>query len=75
MGVDTIIADIENKLYRSVFYSQGEIFINLEELKDKLLQVKMLAAQHQSLYIDEIDLLLNKNKLWISFATLDIRQK
>jgi hypothetical protein len=52
-----------------------KIFINLEELKDKLLQVKMLAAQHQSLYIDEIDLLLNKNKLWISFATLDIRQK
>jgi phosphoenolpyruvate carboxylase len=76
MGVDTIIADIENKLYRSVFYSQGEIFINLEELKDKLLQVKMLVAtKHQSLYIDEIDLLLNKINLFgFHFATLDIRQ-
>ncbi|WP_339836597.1 phosphoenolpyruvate carboxylase, partial [uncultured Flavobacterium sp.] len=76
IGVDTIIADVENKLYRSVFYSQGEIFINLEELKDKLLQVKMLVAtKHQSLYIDEIDLLLNKINLFgFHFATLDIRQ-
>jgi phosphoenolpyruvate carboxylase len=76
MVVDTIIADIENKLYRSVFYSQGEIFITLEELKDKLLQVKMLVStKHQSLYIDEIDLLLNKVNLFgFHFATLDIRQ-
>lgn len=76
MGVDTIITDIENKLYRSVFYSQGEIFITLEELKDKLLQVKMLVStKHQSLYIDEIDLLLNKVNLFgFHFATLDIRQ-
>ena len=76
IGVDTIIADIENKLYRSVFYSQGQIFITLEELKDKLLQVKMLVStKHQSLYIDEIDLLLNKINLFgFHFATLDIRQ-
>ena len=76
IGVDTIISDIENKLYRSVFYSQGEIFITLEELKDKLLQVKMLVStKHQSLYIDEIDLLLNKVNLFgFHFATLDIRQ-
>ncbi len=76
MGVDTIISDVENKLYRSVFYSQGEIFITLEELKDKLLQIKMLVAtKHQSLYMDEIDLLLNKINLFgFHFATLDIRQ-
>jgi phosphoenolpyruvate carboxylase len=76
IGVDTIITNIENKLYRSVFYSQGKIFITLEELKDKLLQVKMLVVtKHQSLYIDEIDLLLNKLNLFgFHFATLDIRQ-
>ncbi|MDP5098055.1 MAG: phosphoenolpyruvate carboxylase [Flavobacterium sp.] len=75
-GVDIIIADVESKLYRSVFYSQGEIFITLEDLKDKLLQVKMLVTtKHQSLYIDEIDLLLNKLNLFgFHFATLDIRQ-
>jgi phosphoenolpyruvate carboxylase len=76
IGVDTIIADIESKLYRSVFYSQGEIFISLEELKDKLEQIKMLVTtKHQSLYKDEIDLLLNKINLFgFHFATLDIRQ-
>ncbi|WP_438964989.1 phosphoenolpyruvate carboxylase [Flavobacterium sp.] len=75
-GVDTIISDIENKLYRSVFYSQGEIFISLDELKDKLEQIKMLVInKHQSLYIDEIDFLLNKLNLFgYHFATLDIRQ-
>lgn len=76
IGVDTIISDIESKLYRSVFYSQGEIFISLEELKDKLEQIKMLVInKHQSLYVDEIDLLLNKLNLFgFHFATLDIRQ-
>lgn len=76
IGVDTIISDIESKLYRSVFYSQGEIFISLGELKDKLEQIKMLVInKHQSLYIDEIDLLLNKLNLFgFHFATLDIRQ-
>ena len=76
IGVDTIISDIESKLYRSVFYSQGEIFISLDELKDKLEQIKMLVInKHQSLYMDEIDLLLNKINLFgFHFATLDIRQ-
>lgn len=76
IGVDTIISDIESKLYRSVFYSQGEIFISLNELKDKLEQIKMLVInKHQSLYMDEIDLLLNKLNLFgYHFATLDIRQ-
>jgi hypothetical protein len=33
MGVDTIIADIENKLYRSVFYSQGENFYQFRRIE------------------------------------------
>lgn len=75
-GVDTIVAEIESKLYRSVFYSEGAIFIGLEELKSALLQIKeIVTAKHQSLYIDEIDLLLNKLNLFgFHFATLDIRQ-
>ena len=75
-GVDSVIAEIENKLYRSVFYSEGEIFITLEELKNKLQNIKsVIINKHQSLYIDEIDLLLNKLNLFgFHFATLDIRQ-
>lgn len=75
-GVDTIIADLENKLYRSVFYSRGEIYLSFEELQLGLQHIKeIIKTEHQSLYVDEIDLLLNKLNLFgFHFATLDIRQ-
>ena len=44
-GVDVIIAELENKLYRSVFYSQGEIFISLEEFKSQLLNIKNIIIE------------------------------
>ena len=74
--VDAIIASLEYKLYRSVFYSQGEVFITLEELINDLNIVKQIIInEHQSLYLDEIDLLLLKiNQFGFHFASLDIRQ-
>ncbi len=74
--VDTIIAGIEFKLYRSVFYSQGELFISLEELIEELNTIKqIIIKKHQSLYLDEINLLLQKiNQFGFHFASLDIRQ-
>lgn len=75
-GVDTIIAELESKLYRSVFYSRGEIYLSFEELQLGLQHIKeIIKTEHQSLYVDEIDLLLNKLNLFgFHFATLDIRQ-
>lgn len=75
-GVDTIIAELENKLYRSVFYSTGTIYITLSELKSKLSEVKSICEEkHQSLYSDEINDLINKVNLFgFHFASLDIRQ-
>lgn len=75
-GIDTIIADIENKLYRSVFYSTGTIYITLSELKDKLNEIKLFCIEkHQSLYLDDINDLINKVNLFgFHFASLDIRQ-
>jgi phosphoenolpyruvate carboxylase len=74
--VDTIISNLEYKLYRSVFYSQGELFITLDELKSELHKVKeIIIKEHQSLYLDEINLLLQKiNQFGFHFASLDIRQ-
>ena len=74
--VDTIIASIEFKLYRSVFYSQGEVLISLQELINDLNIVKQIIINdHQSLYLDEINLLLQKiNQFGFHFASLDIRQ-
>ena len=75
-GMDAIIADLENKLYRSVFYSNGTIYITLSELKNKLNLVKSICIEkHQSLYLDEINELINKVTVFgFHFATLDIRQ-
>jgi phosphoenolpyruvate carboxylase len=75
-GIDIIIADIENKLYRSVFYSTGTIYITLSELKDNLNEIKLLCIEkHQSLYLDDINDLINKVNLFgFHFASLDIRQ-
>lgn len=75
-GVDTLLAEVEQKLYRSVFYSQGEIFITIQAFEETLLDIKKKVIEdHQSLYLDEIDLLLNKlSAFGFHFATLDIRQ-
>ncbi len=75
-NVDTLITEIESKLYRSVFYSKGEIFISLEEFKDKLNAIKtIIIEEHQSLYLDDLNLLINKaNVFGFYFASLDIRQ-
>ncbi len=74
--VDIIIANLEFKLYRSVFYSQGEVFISLEELINELNIVKQIIInKHQSLYLDEVNMLLQKIKQFgFHFASLDIRQ-
>ncbi|PVX47792.1 phosphoenolpyruvate carboxylase type 1 [Flavobacterium sp. 103] len=74
--VDSLVMELEQKLYRSVFYSKGEIFITLEEFKTQLNKIKtIIIEQHQSLYVDQIDaLLIRLNLFGFHFATLDIRQ-
>ncbi len=68
--------NLNHKLYRSVFYSRGEIFITLNEFKAQLNKIKQIIIdQHQSLYLDEFDALLIKVNLFgFHFASLDIRQ-
>lgn len=75
-GVDVLVAELEDKLYRSVFYSRGEIYITLEEYKAKLNAIKkIIIERHQSLYVDELEALLIKVNLFgFHFASLDIRQ-
>ncbi|WNM18396.1 phosphoenolpyruvate carboxylase [Flavobacterium capsici] len=75
-GVENIIVELESKLYRSVFYSEGEIFISHQELKIQLLKIKdILINNHQSLYLDYVDALIQKvNNFGFHFASLDIRQ-
>ncbi len=75
-GVDVILAELENKLYRSVFYSQGEIFIGKDELMEQLKKIRQIIQDHhQSLYLDYLNELIQKiNHFGFHFASLDIRQ-
>lgn len=75
-GIDVIISEIENKIYRSVFYSNGSIYITLPELLNKISEIKSICIEkHQSLYLDDINDLLNKVTIFgFHFASLDIRQ-
>jgi phosphoenolpyruvate carboxylase len=74
--VDVLVAELENKLYRSVFYSKGEIYITLEEFISQLNKIRtILIERNQSLYLDELESLLIKVNLFgFHFASLDIRQ-
>ena len=75
-NVDVLVNELEQKLYRSVFYSRGEIYITLDEFKAQLNKIKtIIIEQHQSLYLDELEALLIKVNLFgFHFASLDIRQ-
>lgn len=75
-GVDVLISALEQKLYRSVFYSKGELFITLDEFKEQIHRIKtIIIEQHQSLYLDDLEaLLIRVNLFGFHFATLDIRQ-
>tara|TARA_B110000305_G_scaffold35000_1_gene34736 strand:+ start:1755 stop:4340 length:2586 start_codon:yes stop_codon:yes gene_type:complete len=75
-NVENIVSDIENRLYKSIFNDQKTPKISLEELKKKLYQIKeILISEHKSLFIDELDDLINKvNIFGYHFASLDIRQ-
>ena len=69
-GVDVLVAELEYKLYRSVFYSKGEIYITLEEFKSQLIKIKtIIVEQHQSLYLEELDALLIKVNLFTELKT------
>lgn len=75
-GVEALVMEIEQKLYRSVFYSQGELYITIEELQESLHQIRdIIVKDHQSLYLDDIDELINKVRVFgFHFASLDVRQ-
>ena len=74
--VDVLVSELEHKLYRSVFYSKGEIYITLNEFKSQLNKIKtIIIERHQSLYLEELEALIIKVNLFgFHFASLDIRQ-
>lgn len=75
-GVDTILFDIEKRLYASIHDTKNVPTISLEELTETLIGIrKVIKEKHQSLFLSELDDVIHKTKLFgYHFATLDIRQ-
>ncbi|MBD3581060.1 phosphoenolpyruvate carboxylase [Flavobacterium selenitireducens] len=74
--VDVMVAELEAKVYRSAFSPDGTLYLSANEFRENLLEIrKIIADQHQSLYVEDVDALLNKIQVFgFHFASLDIRQ-
>ena len=75
-NIESVIIDIENRLYKSILDIKQNPEITLKELKNKLSKIRtVLLNDHNSLFIDHLDELISKvNIFGYHFASLDIRQ-
>jgi phosphoenolpyruvate carboxylase len=75
-GVEDRISFLEEKLYKSSVDVEANHTLEIEEFVNELKAIKsVLVKEHQSLYINELNSLLNKVHLFgYHFAALDIRQ-
>ena len=75
-GVEEIVLELESMLFENSVSAESNTMIPLEEFKNKLQQIKeILISKHQSLYIADINDLINKVHIFgYHFATLDLRQ-
>ncbi len=70
------IAVLESALYDNFYYAKTAEPLSIETLMNGLLEIrKELIEEHQSLFLDDLQDLINKVKIFgFHFATLDIRQ-
>ncbi|WP_299159516.1 phosphoenolpyruvate carboxylase [uncultured Tenacibaculum sp.] len=75
VGVEDKILSLEQQLYSTLVNPKNNS-LTLEYIKDELTKIReVLKTQHQSLYLKEIESLINKIQLFgFHFANLDIRQ-
>ncbi len=75
-GVDKLIAELEVKLYKNVFFTEHTPDLDKNELISTLQEIrKILIEQHNSLFLNQVDRLLTRVQLFGTyFASLDVRQ-
>jgi len=75
-GIEEIISDLTINIFDNSVNTQLNTLISLPYFKKKLKTIKnILIENHQSLYLNEVDDLINKVHLFgYHFASLDIRQ-
>lgn len=76
VGTQQPLADMEKRLFDSIFLPGEQIKIQQDEILATLKEVRQTVIdEHESLFVEEIDDLINKvNMFGYHFATLDIRQ-
>lgn len=74
--VDKLITDMEMKLHGHIFNSDVPVNFSAKDFLNSLRHVKdILVNDHQSLYVEEVNDLINKVKIFgFHFASIDIRQ-
>ena len=75
-GVDTLIAELETKLYNNIFIPNQRTDLSKMEILDTLTEIReIIVYQHNSLFVHLVDNLIAKVSIFgLHFATLDIRQ-
>jgi len=76
-GVETVLADLEKKLYDNIFIPGWRTELKQHEIIDTLSQIRnTLVHQHNGLFVHLVENLINKVEIFgLHFAALDIRQE
>jgi phosphoenolpyruvate carboxylase len=76
-GVESVLLDLENKLYNNIFIPDQRTDISQQEILHTLNGIKQtLIYQHNSLFVHLVNQLINRVELFgLYFASLDIRQE
>ncbi len=76
-GIDTILTDLENKLYDNIFIPGNRTDLTKQDILDSLSRIReILVYQHNSLFLHLVDNLIGKVYVFgLHFASLDIRQE
>jgi len=76
-GVESILIDLEAKLYNNIFVPDKRTELSVQELLAPLQQIRdIIIQQHNGLFLFLLDDLINKVHVFgLHFASLDIRQE
>jgi phosphoenolpyruvate carboxylase len=76
-GIDTLLTDLETKLYNNVFIPGNRTNLTKEEVLQSLLQIRdIIIYEHNGLFLHLLDNLINKVHVFgLHFASLDLRQE
>lgn len=75
-GVETVLSELEKKLYNNIFIPGSRTEITQQEILNTLEQIRnTLVYQHNGLFVYLVESLINKVEIFgLHFASIDIRQ-